>query len=260
MSSESIDVKIGGEDEVCERTGNYVKDLFSSKACAHEGFHQAFIFVKLMTFLYLIILAALNREVAFIKAEPGKFAIESAIVALAVVVPFIVMYFYRQARISLASLAMWSLIMFVMFFVMNVLFELSGFYYAGSADAPAKPTKEDRKTKFMEGVTKASLGTVLLLFVVPILIMTVAAFKTRDFTIPGVTSSGVVNWLLFLLEAVFMAVVNALPFILIAKNRNMYKASDTMPKVALYFAKLVVLHILLQLSGFYNSFFNIPRA
>ena len=93
--------------------------------------------------------------------------------------------------------------------------------------------------------------TVALVLGYMILSMIVITFRVHDFKIEGYGES---NFKMFSFETLLFGLCNSLPFFLVAYNRekSRFKFSKNAIEVGLLFVKFVILHLLLQGSGFYK--------
>lgn len=273
--------------------GKMGKALHNREA-GFELFDHSLIFVKLFATVIFVILAIVNyrkhKDVGLISSKPGLFFAESVIFGLSTFIPFMVIMYLRgfsqdkkgTGKIFKKKHLIIAGILFLLFFVANYVLELSGFWsvaFEKKTEEPASPavavlkpeTMLSASDKFGESFATTTQILIGVAFAIPILIMLATAFVVHDvnpnykvladknigrsiFKMFGKASKGL-NVGVFVIEMMVFALASALPVFFMASNRDALDPHETTKEFGLITLKFAVLHILLQLSGFYNHTF-----
>jgi hypothetical protein len=237
-----------------------IKKLLSS------NFDSTFFGLKLIFILLFIVMSLVNRHFDFMKGHPMTFGIETLIYGIAGVIPFLYMEKMRKND-NINYTLLFGIFMIYIFF--NITLEIGGFYHLvyeshAKHDDKHDDKHEDHKCSEKE-VTKTikhyngminSIGitsTLVLVFVV--LTLFYMTYKIYDFKIESYGDS---YYKFFIIEILIFSLCNSLPFILVAYNRQTpnFNVNTNVLETLFLFLKFVILHVLLQGSGFYNHFFK----
>jgi len=266
----------GPEDELGKDEGfiSKVKEILydltnsmSNKEYAFEVFEKNFLFLKSFGLVFLIILAVVNyvyyKNTGLISDRPLLFFAESVVFGMSGVIPFLVLCYFRNGNyFNNKQIFNASIALFLIFFGLNYLLELSGIYPVifGKEDSNDKDNKDNKDDEDSYSHLKTSLGTtsdivLLTIFVVSIFSLFFATAFVRDVSPNYTTSSSIPTYAVFIMEMLLFGVISAVPVFFMASNRKVL-SSNTTKEFLLIVVKFSVLHCLLQLSGFYNYLFT----
>lgn len=248
-----------------------LKDSMSNKHYAFEVFEKNFLFLKSFGLAFLVILAIVNyvyyKNTGLISKNPMLFFSESCVFGLSGVIPFLLLCFLRNNNhFSKTQIFNASVALFLVFFGLNYLLEISGIYpvifkkeeNSDNKNNNAKNNTKDEDYTFND--LKTSLGTtseviLLTIFVVSVFTLFFSTAFVRD-TSPNYSRfQDTSSLLVFGVEMLLFGVISAVPVFFMASNRNAL-SSDTTKEFLLIVVKFSLLHILLQLSGFYTYIFT----
>lgn len=252
---------------------SYVKDkikeinLYQNKNKAFDSFENNFMSIKAVLFVMLIAMAIYYplkfKTMGMIKSKPLLMLAESTVFALSAIIPFIMLVMLRNKRYSVKEIIKFSILIFVVFFVVNYLFELSGFYEYSfpkddtTVDKNVSNTCEQNYTpteKFLRTIDISLRSVFLFGMLLIIILMIVATLFVHDGSI-GYNFSGINKWVIFFFETLLFGAISAVPIYFVASNRKDLDPKKTSIEFLLITAKFMLLHIVLQFSGFYNHFF-----
>jgi hypothetical protein len=252
----------------CNRLENepfwkHVKRSLFEKTCARINFDMPFLFVKFAGILVLGMMSILNRDTTWLKKHPLKFMVECICVAIGAVVPFVTIWFLRRSRMDVSTLIMWSFVVAIAVITMHTFMELSGIYpsmfYTAEVAKNGETLKkdDDKHARVIRALNLSSVIIVIGIFIVPLLILLITGIMARDFEIIFRPQIGFwASLALFMMEGVLLAAGGGLPLLLIAKNRQAFHVHKTLLDATIMFVKFFIMHVLMQISGFYNRFFQ----
>ena len=223
-----------------------------------ESFDASLISLKIVFILYFIIMAMMHKYIKFIKENPHTFALETIFYGICGTIPFIFMEKYRRNNDKDRNYTTIVTIMFLLYAFFNIVLEIGGFY-AWLYEEDEQSSKEGKihhevshQMLFHNNMINSSLITIGLVVAYMVLSMILIAYKVNDFNIVGYCKDS--NYLMFGLETLIFGLCNSLPFFLVAYNREKshFNFNKNAIEVILIFAKFVILHVLLQGSGFYR--------
>ena len=246
-----------------------LKDSMSNKHYAFEVFEKNFLFLKSFGLAFLIILAVVNyvyyKNTGLISKKPMLFFTESCVFGLSGVIPFLLLSFlrnnnyYNKNQIFNACVAL-----FLIFFGLNYLLEMSGIYPVIFKKEDDKDDKDDKDDNYDKDYNfkdlKKSLGTtseaiLLIIFIVSIFSLFFATSFVRDTSTNYTKFQSMSPYLVFGVEMILFGVISAVPIFFMASNRGVL-SSNTTKEFLLIVVKFSLLHALLQLSGFYTFLFT----
>lgn len=242
LSSDSI--KLG------EKANVPVKELFIS------SFDTSFLNLKIFFVVFFIVMALITRHTKFIKENKREFLAETIIYGICGAIPIIFMEMGRVTYNSKESNIMFKIIfMFIMYVFFNIVLEIGGLYAFMFDHEPKEKVKEEKtpesfKKLIVNNITKSTMITVALTVVYFVIILLLLTYKVFNFSVEKYGSSSI---MMLNIEAVVFGLCNALPFYLIAKNRegSHFDMLRTTKEVVLIFIKFFIFHFVLQGSGFY---------
>jgi len=251
-----------------------LKDSFTKGGKgAFEVFEKNLVFLKSFGVAVLIILAIVNylsyKNVGLISEKPGLFAAESAVFGISGVIPFLLLWFLRnkKADFDAKKIATFSVVLFVVFFILNYILEMGGLYAATfytqtkEQEEAAKKAKEIEQTnmsysdKFMTSLGKTSNVVMLIIFGSSLLCMLAAAVCVKDLRPEYSRMAGVNPYIIFFVEMLLFGVISAVPIFFMASNRNAL-SEHTVKEFLMITVKFCALHCILQASGFYTYLFK----
>lgn len=265
-----------GKDEgVFSKIKQIFNDLINAmnnKEYAFDVFEKNLLFLKSFGFALLIILAIVNyvsyKDVGLISQKPGLFAAESAVFGLAGAVPFAILCYLRNKDyFNNKQVAVYSVAIFILFFIVNYILELDGLYAATFYEQTAEQEKaaeaaevEEEHTlsytsKLAKSLGKTSGIVVLIIFAVSMLCLIFAAVFVKDFSPSYIRFTGINQSIVFFIEMLIFGVISAVPIFFMASNRKAL-SSSTWKEFGLITVKFAALHCLLQASGFYTYIFT----
>jgi hypothetical protein len=199
---------------------------------------------KILIMVLLFILSLVNAYTKFITSKPRKFLVEGVLVGLGAALSFL----FIAATRGVDALPMFnvSALAFLVFFVFHILMEMSGFNQ-GALDPSKLGGKMQKQQKVL--TSKPVMGILVIIGA----IMVVIAAINWDFTN---TSDYPISPLKLGLEGLVVAVLNALPTVMIAIDRGEKNAKKIAKDTGIMGAAFFGGHILLQAGGFYSSAFG----
>ena len=271
FSAESVD-----KTPVIGTVSTYLKDVLkpkSSKEATHV-FHRNLIGLKIL-FLVIVLVAALINHFKFSK-QTGKtfilrkpmFWVECLVVGLSMSLSTLLLLLNRDKNLIKSSGINWNSIIVkclslgIVFFILNIIFEISGLYstyYETLNEQAVEPPSEKPVSPI--GRAKVSftyaIYTIVVIVIAGVLInmlwsMIVARDTTTNYNF-GLESY---KWIYMLVEAVLFAVIGAAPLFLIAKNRTGKVSTSTAKEFGLFVLKYMIVFAGLQLSGTFTEWFK----
>jgi hypothetical protein len=198
-------------------------------------FEKFVLFAKAAGIVFLLVLSFVNGHTSFVTKDPKMFLAESLLTGVMSAAAFAFIAWSRgQVSESIINVA---LLAFLAFFIFNVFMEFSGFNQTIAGEE--KLAEGEKKVmgivvwiKGLMGLLAAGAGVYL-------------ASQVRDTNI---------GFLKFMAEGVLLAIANSLPLLLIGHNRKA-DAKRTRLFAGIFFVLFFVLHVVLQLGGFYAHIF-----
>ena len=261
-----------GQDEgVISKIKEVLSDLGNSmknKHYAFDLFEKNFLFLKSFGLAFLIILAVVNyvsyKNTGLISQKPLLFFAESCVFGLSGVIPFLMLCYLRNKdHFTNKQILNASIALFLVFFGLNYLLELSGFYptvFQKEEDKEDKEDKNDKNDISNFDKLKKSLSTtsdivLLIIFVVSTFSLFFATAFVRDMSPDYFSSNSLSPYLVFGVEMILFGVISAVPVFFMASNRGVL-SKNTTKEFLLIVLKFSLLHCVLQLSGFYRYLFT----
>jgi hypothetical protein len=269
----------GPEDAFGKDTGlfadiqQYFKDFLvtmKGKGYAFDVFEKNLFFLKALGLIFIIILAIVNyslyKDSGLIKKEPLTFFTESLIFAVGGLLPFLLLCYLRNNVYPIEKVVKMSIVVFIVFFALNYLLELSGFYSWTFKPSIPKSDEEkacesvvEKELSYSDKMSK-SLGRTTEILMIALVAgsffaLIFSTFFVMDTTPTYTRTGGMPTLLVFLIEMILFGVISAVPIFLMAKNRDDLSVKTT-AEFFVIFGKFVFLHCLLQISGFYHHAFN----
>ena len=234
--------------------------LIPDKQNAYSLFTKNFMFLKLITLILGITLLIINlsryQTYGLVKENAGIFVRESIIFALSGVLPFLLVAFLRNKKQCPKNILFMSITIFIMFFSINFILELSGFYGfvfgEGKISAPKSDEKNVRQN-FVNDVGFMCLIILIALYAIPLLSMLFSVAVIRDTKVEY--KFNVNKLVMFIVESLLFGVLSAFPIFLVSRDHGDYDTKKTTQEFLIVVAKFTILHFILQLSGFYNHLF-----
>lgn len=236
---------------------------FENKNVAYDSFEKNLMTVKAILVIMLMVMAIYYplkfKTTGIIGQKPLLMLAESVVLAMSAIVPFIMLVLLRNKKYALKDIIKYGILIFIVFFVLNYLLELSGFYeYTFASPKPSiKAAAEQQYTeteKFVHTLDISLRSIFLLVAVVIFIILFLAVFFVRDTNI-DYNFKGVNKWIIFFFETLLFGAISAVPIYFIAKNRKDLDPTKTSEEFLIVTAKFMLINIFLQFSGFYNHFF-----
>jgi H+/gluconate symporter-like permease len=264
------------ETPVVGTVKSYVTDALrpKSKEYAAYSFHRNLMGLKII-FLVLVLLAAIFNQLILYRKQSGKtsvlkkplFWVECFVVGLSMTIPTILLLVLRDKhmvvndQIDWKSIIIKGVVVGVVFFIANILFELSGLYSSFYEKENEKENKKEEDTKTPNERAKTSFtnallilaGLVVLVVLVNMVWCTIVARDTSTNYNFGFDSH---KWVVFIIEMLIFAVIGAIPLYLIAQNRSGKVTGHTTLEVFIFCAKFIFLFLGLQLSGTFTYWFD----
>lgn len=247
-----------------------IYEILKDKEGAFKHFHHSFWFLKGFGTIFLLVLMIWNmikfKDFGLITSKPGMFVVESIVFSLCTVIPFAILSYMRNTTNTTATTMMILGALFIGFFILNFILEMSGIYKALFEEKKEdKPVTIEAATlsaseKLMNNIKSINNLTIITVFIVPLIVCILAALLIHNVTphYQHFVSDNSPWWqqlIVFLVETGLFATLNAVPVYLIAHNRNAI-SKHTSVEFGLITAKFSILHIFLQLTGFYSKSFN----
>jgi len=221
-----------------------------------DSFDTSLVSLKVIFILLFIVMAFMNKYLKFIKKNVTAFSIETVIYGVSGAIPFLFMESYRRLPGENKNYITMFMIMFLLYAFFNVILEMGGIYawLYEEDETSSKEGEEHHQTEhqiIFHNMLNSIFVTIALVLVYMILVMVLITFEVFDFKVEGYGDS---NLMMFSFETLLFGLFNAIPFFLIAYNREKshFNFNKNAIEVALIFAKFVILHLLLQGSGFYK--------
>jgi hypothetical protein len=221
-----------------------------------DSFDTSLISLKVIFILLFIVMAFMNKYLKFIKENITAFSIETIIYGISGAIPFIFMETFRRLPGQNKNYMTMFIVMFLLYAFFNVVLEMGGLYawlYEEDeiSSKEAEVHHETTHQLLYHNMLNSIFITITLVLVYMILTMVFITYKVFDFNIEGYGNN---NLMMFSLETLIFGLFNAVPFFLVAYNREKthFNFNKNAIEVGLIFAKFVILHLLLQGSGFYK--------
>ncbi len=221
-----------------------------------SSFDSSLITLKVIFILLFIIMAFMNKYLKFIKENTFTFTMETIIYGISGAIPFLFMEAYRRGPDEKKNYLTMFIIMFLLYAFFNIILEMGGLYawlYEEDEESSKEAEVHHQTTHqlLFHNMLNSTYITIGLVLLYVIFTMVMITFKVFNFHIEGYGNN---NLLMFSLETLIFGLCNSLPFFLVAYNREKphFNFNKNAIEVGLIFAKFVILHLLLQGSGFYN--------
>jgi hypothetical protein len=229
---------------------------------AYTMFTKNLMFIKFITLIIGIFLIVLNitryKSIGLIQENMPKFAKESFIFALSGMLPFLLIASLRNKKQCNRNIMFTAIALFITFFGINFLLELSGFYgfVFGTGDIEIPTSKNDNSRQhFVNNVGTVGLISLIVIYAIPLLSMIFSSLLIRNTSPDYKFNFGIGNGLVFLGESVLFGILSAFPIFIIAQDHGDYDKKEVNKEFGIMVAKFTLIHILLQLSGFYARIF-----
>lgn len=234
---------------------DFIKTM-TQKGYAFNVFEKNLFFLKAFGLIAIIMLSIVNysmtKNTGLIKEHPWTFFTESVLFAIGGVIPFLILAYLRNNVYSNKELLMMSIVIFFLFFVLNYLLELSGFYAWSFNKEELK--NESENIDFPKVVSRTSEYMLIGIIIGSFVAMIFSSFFVLN-TNPLYVRGNISPIIIFLMEMILFGLISAVPVYLIASNRNDL-SNKTNVEFIIIFIKFICLHCLLQISGFYQHAFN----
>lgn len=253
-----------------------------NKKSAIKLFEHNLLWIKVFGFILIIAIAIINykktKNAGLITSNPGIFVAESTVYALTGVFSFLLLVFLRNNVYSTEKIVIIAIVLFVIFFLLNFLLELSGFYayafgtspyppYTPNSPAPIAPSppspildnsNTSALSNFLDTLKTGSSWTFLVAFVICIIVVVFSIFFIRDYDpmYKFGQDMPIVRGIIFFFEALLFGSLSAVPIYFMSSNRKDLDPKQTSIEFAIITLKFAGLHSIMQLSGFYNKTFN----
>lgn len=247
---------------------------------AFDVFEKNLLFLKAFGLIIIIIMASVSyynyKDVGLIKKQPYVFICESVIFALAGVAPFLMLCYLRNQHYTYSQIAMMSIVIFMVMFILNYLLEISGFY-AWSFDTIDPDDKNKRfnddpssSEKLKKTVSSTSDIIVIGMIVGSFIALIFSSIFVMNTSPDYVHLTSLPTGLLFFLEMFVFGIISAVPIFVVSYNRKKYEnnkqnqkkidppvfTKTTIIEFFVIVAKFALLHCLLQISGLYSKIFH----
>jgi hypothetical protein len=254
---------------------SYITDALrpKSKENAAYTFHRNLMGFKII-FLVIVLFAAIFNQLILYRKQSDKthvlkkslFWVECLVVGLSVAIPTMLLLILRDKHMVINNQIDWkpilikSAVVGVVFFIANILFELSGLYASfyekenekkQVIDNEPKTPNERAKTSFTDSLLTLALLVVVVVLVNMLWCMIVARDTTTNYNFGFETH----KWSVFAVEMLVFCVLGAVPLYLIAQNRSRV-TKHTSEQVLIFCAKLIFIFLGLQLSGTFTYWFD----
>ena len=258
----------GGEEAkeqgIVERIKDWATDLkksWESPAVATEVFEKNIIFLKGFVGIFFIILALVNyftfRDIGMASKRGWMFFFESVLFGMSGVLPFLLLCGLRTNFFSNSKLISYSIALFLVFFSLNYVLEVGGFYaFTFYSEEPAlSPVHDSEKSytdKFYESLGRSSIIMVAITIIGCLLMLLACSVLARN-TDPQYKewTSALPSAAVFVIEMFLFGAISAAPIYFMAYNRKELSKKTT-KEFFIITAKFAILHCLFQLSGFYK--------
>jgi hypothetical protein len=200
------------------------------------------IVLKLLMAAAFIGLAFIDRNTTFLTKNPGKVIGEAVLVGAMATLAFVLLAINR--RVNLVSLKWTFISVFVVFFGVHFLFELSGF------NEIQETTGSRKLGRFEERGKRSILARIFIFFIMFLLLsFTLCGWDTPEKKWNGWRVRGAPG---FIGEGLVFAILNAVPFIMIHKDRG-GSTSDAMIEFIKFIFIFFLGHLGAQYGGLYNE-------
>lgn len=239
--------------------------LYENKNVAYKSFEKNLMIIKAVLLLMLIIMSIYYplkfKSTGIIKTKPWLLFFESIVFGLCTIVPFIMLVLLRNNKYNAKDIFKFCILLFIIFFIINYLLELSGFYeYSFSKPEPTiKPVCEQNYTdteKMLQSLDFSLRVIFYLVIGVVILMIFIAIFFIHDSDLQYNKFKGKKRWFVFFIESLLFGAMSAVPIYFIAKNRESLDPKKTSGEFLIITFKFMLINMALQFSGFYNHFFR----
>jgi len=242
-----------------------LKDVYSvlssgKKKEAFDIFKQNLFFVKGFCTVFIITLACVNyflhKNLGMIESNPVQFALEAALFGVTAVLPFLAMAYLRNTVYDKSELIKISVVLFIVFFVLNYVLEISGIYRVSFQDTEKVFTgNTSGNFDFEKSVSRTSEIMVATIIVGSLVSLFIVSYYVADTSPEYVNFTYLPPIVLFIFEMLFVSIVSAASIFLFAYDRNDL-SRKTLFEFLLLVLKFAVLHCLLQYSGYFRSVYK----
>jgi hypothetical protein len=221
-------------------------------------FENSLLILELFMFLVLIIASIINKDLSFgknISLTDSKysirFIIETIVVGLGCAIPFVYMKWMRDSNnATIYNLSVLFIFSFIFMALLNILFQFSGFYSYIFGIGSVPESKENIK----KGLIRSVLISNIIIVGLIVLQLLFISFVVKNTDIPAYKD----NLLMFFgVELLIFAISNSLPTLLITIDRLGYLNNSVFLTIISYITVFSVLHLTLQMSGFYKHLLGI---
>lgn len=238
---------------------------------AYNVFEKNLFFLKALGLIFIIILAIVNyslyKDTGLIKKEPFTFFKESLVFAIGGLLPFLLVCYLRNNVYSLQEIVKMSIVVFIVFFALNYLLEISGIYSWTFKKSDEKTEEEKKCENVIEGelsysdkmgksVSRTTEFMMIGLVVGSFFALLFSTLFVMNTTPMYVRCTSISPIYVFIMEMILFGIVSAIPVFLVASNRDDFSPVKTTTEFGVIFLKFIVLHCLLQISGFYHHAFS----
>jgi len=232
--------------------GTNIKKILTST------FEKDLKYLEIFFGILIIVMAIGNGYTTYIKNNTNKFIIETISYGIIGTIPVLYMEKYRNLNGNHNYLTLF-ITTFFLYVACNLLLELSGTYYffyeKQEPILPLSKQVQESQTedqKIINNTIYSVFFTIGIIIVILIIIMIIIAYKIHDFNIEAYNGHLLSS---FTIEMLIFALLNSLPFFVIAYNREdkKFNLKKNSIEVGLIFIKFALLHILLQASGFFKQ-------
>ena len=243
-----------------------LKDVYTvissgkNKNVAFDLFKQNLLFVKEFCIVFIIILAGVNyflhKNLGMIESNPVQFALEAALFGVSAVVPFLGMAYLRNTIYDKSQLIKISGVLFIVFFILNYILEISGIYRVSFQDTEKVISGNTSGVfDFEKSVSRTSEIMVATIIIGSLLSLFIVSYYVADTSPEYVNFTHLSPGVLFIFETLFVSIVSSVSIFLFAYDRNDL-SKKTFYEFLLLTLKFVVLHCLLQYSGYFRSVYK----
>jgi len=259
----------GKDTGIISKGKQTLQDLFSAmknKETAFKVFDKNFLFIKSFGFFFLLVLTIVHyssfKKTGLVTKKPLLFFLESCVFGLSAVVPFLMLTFLRnKGTFNGKTITSYSIALFVVFFGLNYILELSGFYPYVFHEKQDKGRVNivgvqgtDDASLFKKSLATTSEIVILATFTLSIFSLLFASAFIID-TSPHYTRfKSIRSSIVFTIEMLLFGVISAVPIFFIVSNRDKI-TKNTTGEFLIVTAKFALLHIVFQVSGFYKSIY-----
>lgn len=261
-------IEKGQDTGIFSKIKETLSDVVSStenKVKAFNVFEKNLMFLKGFGLLLIVIMAIYHsvkyKDVGLISKKPLLFFAESLVFGASTIVPFFMLAYLRNQKYNTNQILIIGIVLFLVFIGLNYLLELSGLYAATfETHEKEKEQQVDESKLTYTDKLKHTLGitsefTIGSFIGISLIVMLFASLFVRDVHPGYIKLQNLPTGLLFLLEAGLFGAISAVPIFFMASNRNALSKHTTV-EFGLITFKFVLLHCLLQFSGFYSHTFK----